>query len=403
MTISVRKIRGVIVFLLALLFGVIAARWVFWAISKPRVSEVKLVAAAGDIEKGEKLVKDKLMMVEWPKDKVPPGSFTREEAVIGKKANSMICQGELINNKKIKSRKAEGFSGSIEPEMRAISIKVDEVSGVSLRKLKEGDRVDIIATSNLTEAGKVSRIILNNVMVMGVAIDKDKKEKKTHLQKRWTVTLMVRDVDVALLSAACEGSKIKLALRNPNETNKTKLGEAVFTPQGGILNNFVLPEIRKGKRAITIEVKDTDGICGYLRPGDRVDLIVTCPVSKFASSGNVSPGARGKVTELRMVSRIFLQNVEILSTERVFQKGSEIKGPVKKVALLVSPQEVEKISVLTDATSKSIIRLVRRSSDDNQIVKTRGEKLADLLTQKRELSQVELIRGTEWKLRTFYK
>ncbi len=400
---KVRKVRSVIVLLIAVLFGIIAAKWVYWTINKPRVSEVKLVAASSDIEAGETLVKDKLKMITWPDDKVPSGSFFRMEEVIGGKSGSLIYQGELVNKKRLETKRSKGFSGGIEFGMRAISIKVDEVSGISHRELKKGDRVDIVATNDLPEKGKISRVILTEAEVMGVALDKQKKGKKAASKKSWTVTLMIKDVDIPPLSAACEGSRIRLVLRNPGDHEKTELGEALFAPGKGMISNFDLPEIRKGKRAITIVTKDTDGICGYLCPGDRVDVIVTCPISKFASGGNISPGAQGKVTEYQMSSRTLLQNVEVLATEHLFGGKNEIKSPVKKVTLLVSPKEVEKISVISDATSKSIIRLVSRNPEDKQVVKTRGQKLADLITQKREVSRVELIKGTEWRQRAFYK
>lgn len=313
------------------------------------------------------------------------------------------------------SPKTVTFSGSIPLGMRAYSFSVDDVTGVS-RKLGKGDLVDIIATSPLPgkDGGHVSRIILQGIKLLDFTLGDAAKGKRSSIgrgakaAKSWTVSVLLTPGQATSLSAAAQTARIRLAARNTKDTKMTPAQAAAFSNVTGAgslrVNDGELSRlIRSGLRAITIQVKDTDGICGLLRQGDRVDVIATCPFSRFASGGDISPGAKGLVTEYRMAARTLLQNVEVLATERTIEVGPGIERPVSRVTLLVSPKDAEKLAVISDATKKSIIRLVSRNIEDNQRTRTGGQELADLLTQKREYHRVEVLSGTKESTKVFFR
>ncbi len=302
------------------------------------------------------------------------------------------------------------FAVNIPPGMRAVSIRVDDVTGVS-RKVAGDDWVDVIATSPLagTENASVSRIVLERVKVLDVTADPESKAQgKIRTEKEWTVTLLVSPDQGASVVAAASQAKISLLARGPEDESPHPFRDVAFTRQDGIAP-LLKPAgraadwVQPGMRAITLSIRDTDGICGTLRRGDRVDVILTCPWSKFASGGDVNPGSKGVVTEYSMSSRTLLQDVEVLVSEKGLEVSTDENGPVSRVTLHVTPHDAEKIAVALDATNKGLVRLVTRNGNDRDLVRTQGQDLAELLMKKREYSRIDVIKGTKAQVKPFFQ
>jgi Flp pilus assembly protein CpaB len=295
------------------------------------------------------------------------------------------------------------FSEEVPHGRRAVSIQVD-ASAAILRELRPNDRVDVIATSALPgeKGAHVSRAVLSGVPVLGVKTD----DAKAGSARPATVALLVTP-DEGMTLAAAQGARFSLLLRNPDDDNDPELRELAFTEDDGAVD-FVRSEgglvdrIPEGLRAITIRVRETDGISGVLREGDRVDVILTSPISSVQGS-ETAPGSQGTFTGARMVSRLILQDVAVLGTERSFESGTAGAEPVRKVTLVVTPQEAERLAVASDATQKSLLRIVGRNQTDRSRSDGRGESLADLLTHRRPSARVEVIRGGKVSSHVFYE
>ena len=339
------------------------------------------------------------------------------------------------------------FTEAIPDGMRAISIPVDEVTGVS-HKVKRGDRVDVIAiTAAPTHegargaghgAGRISRVILQSVEVLAAARenspqgDQDVFGAARHA-KKWVATLLLNPADAATVTAADASGKLALMVRNPKDTETSEPAAMMFSGTQGAKPyrrekrvEQGIPDvrhlIRPGMRAFTLEAKVTDGIGGSVRPGDHVDIMLTCPFGHFSASGH-DVGAEGQITSTHMASRIFLQNIEVLAVadrQRVVSQPmpASFPGPEhgmpqippmpqmetsKTVVLHVTPEHAELLAVATDATSKSILRLIARNPNDHEPVDTQGQLLIELLTEKREYTSVEVVRGNEQKVRKFFR
>ena len=307
---------------------------------------------------------------------------------------------------------APALYGTSVPEgMRAVSIPVDEVTGVS-HGVKHGDRVDVISVSNIPGkgGGQVSRLILQAVEVLAAAreggtMDPGRTAGAARQVSKWVVTLLLTPSQAAVVTAADASGKLSLTVRNPQDLKpEQKMTSVVFTSAEGALP-YVEPRqyapiedvrklIKPGMRAFTLEAKVTDGAAGNIRPGDHVDVILTCPFGHFASSDH-DAGAEGRITSTHMASRIFLQNLEVLAVadqERVVTRAKmpapdgpaepssaalvqpeTLKEKVKSIVLQVSPEDAELLTVATDATSKSIIRLLLRNPNDEVKVATSGQ------------------------------
>jgi Flp pilus assembly protein CpaB len=351
-----RKVRGLIALVLSLGLAFFAARAVFWYLSKPQRPPAPVEAPVAE--------------------PVKPATFAEK----------------------------------IPAGMRVFNLRVNEVSGIS-RQLQGGDTVDVVAVGDIggKTKGKVSRIVLQKVTVLKTGLDPapDSKSGGRH-DRDWTVSLLVTPEQGALLSAVTASAEVQLLARSPDDHSLAVVSDIAYTPETGRVGlqsaaGDLPGAIPPGMRAVTIEVRDTDGICGILRPGDRVDVIVTSPYSTFASGGDLTPGAEGRVTEFRMVSRVLLQNVAVLTTETILSGGPEISRPTKRVTVLVTPGDAEKLAVVSDATQKSILRLISRNAADDRRVTTGGQSLADLLTKRREYHRIDVLKGTQTTERTFYR
>lgn len=123
----------------------------------------------------------------------------------------------------------------------------------------------------------------------------------------------------------------------------------------------VAPLIPPGMRAMAVRVNDVVGVAGFVLPGMRVDVLVT----------GRAPGREDTVTAT------VLQNIVVLSAGKTIQvdaKSQSISAPV--VTLLVDPAQAE---ILTLANNEGHIQLVLRNSVDQNLAKTKGQQLHDLL------------------------
>ncbi|MCX8003921.1 MAG: Flp pilus assembly protein CpaB [Burkholderiaceae bacterium] len=103
-----------------------------------------------------------------------------------------------------------------------------------------------------------------------------------------------------------------------------------------------------GSRALTFEVDEVNSISGMLRPGDRIDLILTAR----------PPTGNGTETTLTLLS-----NVEVLATGQVIRKRSEQEGErsFSTVTLSLAPEDAQRVIV---AKSSGKLTAVLRHPDD---------------------------------------
>lgn len=113
-------------------------------------------------------------------------------------------------------------------------------------------------------------------------------------------------------------------------------------------------QIPEGMRVISISVNDTHTLSGLLRPGDRVDLLVTFQARS----------ARGNMTTK---TKTLLEYVEVFATDnRTISDGSRNQETKAKiVSLLVAPEQVNYIKL---AESKGQLALSWRNPDDDVYV-----------------------------------
>lgn len=174
-----------------------------------------VVVSATDLTFGVKLDKPMLRMVRYPKESVPEGAFANMDSVVGQTTKVFMSAREPVTAIKLSSR-GGGLSMLVKPNMRAASLEVNQVSGVSGFVLP-GDRVDVLTTieprSSIEDA--VTRTVLQNVEVLASGQKTEQQDNKPITVQ--SVTILVDPQGAETLALAMHEGKIHLVLRNPED------------------------------------------------------------------------------------------------------------------------------------------------------------------------------------------
>lgn len=213
-----------ILLLLAAVFGLgaamLAQRWAeqrMDAAQEQASSKLtQVVVATHEIEFGKRIEADAIKAVNWPIDVVPPGAYHDAAQVIGKQSKYHIMAGEPILEPRLADpEKSPLLAGLIEPNKRAVSVRVDDVVGVG-GFLLPGSRVDVLASRRLDDDKFETRTILHHLKVLAV----DQTASAGGEDKPVVVRAVTLEADPqqaeALVQATREGS-VQLALRNPDD------------------------------------------------------------------------------------------------------------------------------------------------------------------------------------------
>lgn len=184
---------------------------------------VAVVVAKVDIGAKTRITQEMVQVTKVPAPYLQPGGVQEATEVIGMLSKESIIAGEQITMRRLLGEgQAAGFTGLIPENKRAITMGVNEVTGVA-GFVKAGDYVDVVVTFEKSTAGdNVSHLVLQNVLVLaanreteGGAIETNNtssKEKKEAI-KTASVTLAVTPDEVAKLTLSEDKGKVRLVLR----------------------------------------------------------------------------------------------------------------------------------------------------------------------------------------------
>jgi pilus assembly protein CpaB len=169
------------------------------------------------------LTKAQLQVDVWHQAKAPPGSFRRLDQVIGRVTASPLIAGELITAKKLAPKgTVPGITALLSPEHRAMTVKVDEASGVA-GFLSPGDRVDVVVTVDRGGFSKdpFARLLFQNLKVLGTG-QKLENRPGDKPQIVPTVTLEVTPQEGERLALAAQTGRISLVLRAHDDSKMVR-------------------------------------------------------------------------------------------------------------------------------------------------------------------------------------
>jgi len=240
--------------ILALVFGAtatfMAMGWLKTQSQKmakqPSMQMDGVVVATQDVAPAVALSGGHLTVRQWPQNTAPPGKFARLEDVMGRVTAIPLAKGEPVLESKLAPKGViPGLTALLHPEKRAMTVKVDEASGVA-GFLNPDNRVDVVVTVDKGDFNKdpISKVVLQNLRVLGTGqrIEKRLGEKPQVVP---TVTLELTPEEGERLALAVQEGKIFLVLRNQQDKNQI---ETVGVRTSGLLGSPV-PLVVKEEKA----------------------------------------------------------------------------------------------------------------------------------------------------------
>jgi pilus assembly protein CpaB len=142
--------------------------------------------------------------------------------------------------------------------------------------------------------------------------------------------------------------------------NEPVTAEALFNgDKGAGVMPLVIPP---GMRAMSVQVDEVSDIAGFVLPHARVDVLAA-----------LSGSDNGQ----KPISKIVLENVEVLAVAQEMEQQKDEPELVKVVTLLVKPDEAELLAL---ASREGVLRLAMRNYNDQKLVQTAGADLNHLLS-----------------------
>jgi pilus assembly protein CpaB len=159
------------------------------------------------------LKEEHLKVAEFPKSSVPAGSYASIDSVLHQTTKVFVVAGEPILASKL-SAIGGGLSVRVPADKRAMSVKVNEVTGVGGFVLP-GDRVDVLVTVDNVGGvlNAVTKTILQDAEVLASGTKTETKNNQNVTVQ--TVTVLVDPDGAEKLALAVDQGSVHLALRNP--------------------------------------------------------------------------------------------------------------------------------------------------------------------------------------------
>lgn len=233
----------------------------------PNIELTEVMVAKNQLQYGQELTTDDVLVLEWPVDAVPEGAFTDIEALFGEgDTEPRVVLRVMETAEAILAVKVSEFGGDIGPRgrltpgMRAFALRVDVITGVS-GFLRPDDKIDIYWTGSDGDT-TITKLILENIRLL--AVDQSSNQESSRVAAARSVTVEVSPQVVARLTQAQQTGKITLSLRGIEDAALTGTVVVDTTDVTGVIEQVVEQErictqiTRKGVEVITVEVPCTD-------------------------------------------------------------------------------------------------------------------------------------------------
>ncbi|HOL16642.1 MAG TPA: Flp pilus assembly protein CpaB [Bacillota bacterium] len=183
-----------------------------------------VVIAARTIPAHTRITAEMLEVTELPAESIHPAAFRSLNDATGGITRAEIIEGEQVLADRVIADKLRGtLSYRIPDNMRAISIPVNEVTGVA-GYIAAGDRVDVLVTyqDERIHEETITYTVLQNVAVLAAG-DNPGDMDTAEPQHVSTVTLAVTPAQAEVLAFAFISGSFHLTLRSPVDTGTVEL------------------------------------------------------------------------------------------------------------------------------------------------------------------------------------
>lgn len=229
------RAKSIFLLLLALGCGLVASIGITQVMARrdadpapPAGEQETVLVAIKEIAMGDALTPQVVKLEPWPKNLVPDGAMTNWEAVEGRRTRTTIVPGSPIVETQLlgKGVSAQGPSMMIPVGYRAFTVKMDAAGNAGI--IRPRDRVDVLVHVKPDSQRALKRAftltILQDVSVFDVNgrwdMDTAAEDKLPSVR---TVSLLVTPQEAEVLTLANELGNLRLVLRSPNDTGRSKL------------------------------------------------------------------------------------------------------------------------------------------------------------------------------------
>ena len=221
------KVKALVPLIVGLGIGLVAVKMGFDTIQKSKAASaeratVTAVRTVRDVPAYVELTPDMLETVETEPNIFLPKAefFEKTEDVLGRVTGKPIpAGGPVLKSLLAPEGTSPGVEGMIEPGYRAVSVEIDEVTGVAYQ-LKPGNWVDVIVVMDISKGGRrsdtVAEVILQRVKVLAIgqtspSAEVDEKSRKKARPAK-SATLLVSEKDVPKLHLAATRGTLTLSM-----------------------------------------------------------------------------------------------------------------------------------------------------------------------------------------------
>lgn len=217
--------KTILFVLLSLIFGVaavfLAQSWLksnTEANSPQATTGVITMATVAPL--GSILERKHLKLLAMPNSVIPETAIKSFEEAEGMVVKQNLYAGEILRSERI-TKKGEGstLASLISPQMRAVTIRVNDVIGVA-GFLLPGNRVDVL--NLFKKQGRLQTdVVLANVKILAIDQRASSDENKPKLVRAVTLELTLDQAEIIMIAKG--RGKLQLALRNPNDSTEVEL------------------------------------------------------------------------------------------------------------------------------------------------------------------------------------
>jgi pilus assembly protein CpaB len=186
------------------------------AVQPPVKEKIYVVRANAKVEKEKTLAATQLKRVEWNQEKPPQDFFSEVKDVVGRETAKPLAPDDIITRENTRES-IPGMAGKVSPNQRAMTVKVDEASGVA-GFLTPGNRVDVVVVVDKGEYNKdpLAKLLFQNLKVLGTG-QKLENRPGDKPQIVPTVTLEVTPEQGERLALAAQEGRISLVVRGQGD------------------------------------------------------------------------------------------------------------------------------------------------------------------------------------------
>jgi len=176
----------------------------------------RVIVASRPLSRGATIEEEDIKTIEWPESSVPEGAFSSPTAVLGRLARSEIFADDVLTGVKFLDTKAPSALSALIPKgQRAISVRVNEVTGIA-GFVAPGSHVDVLlSTPREEDRPPQTKTIVQDVEVLAIAQSID--NNAGHAQVVDTVTLNVSPRQAETIALSANEGSLHFAMRNDRD------------------------------------------------------------------------------------------------------------------------------------------------------------------------------------------